>query len=55
MGQYGAIFGGHLSWFRYPTHYIGTYLGRGVMVLIVHMVVMVVMVMIVMVFMVRSS
>ena len=21
---------GHLSWFRYPTHNIGTYLGRGV-------------------------
>ena len=21
---------GHLSWFRYPTHKIGTYLGRGV-------------------------
>ena len=20
---------GHLSWFRYPTHNIGTYLGRG--------------------------
>ena len=20
----------HLSWFRYPTHNIGTYLGRGV-------------------------
>ena len=43
---------GRLSWFRYPTHNIGTYLGRGVMVLIVRMVVMVVMVMIVMVFMV---
>ena len=23
---------GHLSWFRYPTHNIGTYLGRGVSV-----------------------
>ena len=21
---------GHLNWFRYPTHNIGTYLGRGV-------------------------
>ena len=25
---------GHLSWFRYPTHNIGTYLGRGVSVII---------------------
>ena len=24
---------GYLSWFRYPTHNIGTYLGRGALVL----------------------
>ena len=25
---------GHLNWFRYPTHNIGTYLGRGVMMVV---------------------